>query len=76
MSLGRGLTLAETLSQTANVAEGVPTARSLHEWAAQRGVAMPIADEVYRILFEGKSPRQAVTHLMDRLPQGRMVIHP
>ena len=68
-SLGQGLTLAETLSRTASVAEGIPTARSLHEWAAQRGVEMPIAEEVYRILFEGKSPRQAVTALMDRLPK-------
>ena len=67
--LGRGLTLAEALARTANVAEGVPTARSLHEWAARRGVEMPIADEVYRILFEGKSPREAVTNLMDRLPK-------
>ncbi len=68
-SLGRGNSLAETLARSPNVAEGVPTARSLHEWAARRGVEMPIADEVYRILFEGKSPRRAVTDLMDRLPK-------
>ena len=67
--LGRGLTLDETLGRTANVAEGIPTARSVHEWASQRGVEMPIADEVYRILFEGKSPRQAVSDLMDRSPR-------
>ena len=69
VSLGQGRTLAETLAQTPNVAEGVPTARSLHQWAATRGVAMPIADEVYRILFEEKPPRQAVIDLMDRLPK-------
>ncbi len=69
ISLGQGRTLAEALAMTANVAEGVPTARSLHEWAATRGVAMPIADEVYRILFEGKPPRQAVIDLMDRIPK-------
>ena len=69
ISIGQGRTLAETLASTANVAEGVTTARSLHEWAAQRGVEMPIAGEVYRILFEGKPPRQAVIDLMDRLPK-------
>ncbi len=68
-SLGRGLTLVETLARTPNVAEGVPTARSLHQWASERRVAMPIADEVYRILFEGKPPRQAVIDLMDRSPK-------
>ena len=68
-SLGRGRTLAETLAGMTNVAEGVPTARSLHEWARRRGVAMPITDEVYRILFEGKSPLAAVTDLMGRDPK-------
>ena len=68
-SLGRGKTLAQTLEGMANVAEGVTTCRSLHEWSGRRGVEMPIADEVYRILFEGKSPRQAVIDLMDREPK-------
>ena len=68
-ALGRGLTLDEALARTANVAEGVPTARGLYQWAEGRGVAMPIAAEVYRILFEGKPPRRAVTDLMDRLPR-------
>jgi glycerol-3-phosphate dehydrogenase (NAD(P)+) len=68
-SLGRGKTLAETLGEMANVAEGVTTARSLHEWAEQRGVEMPIAAEVYRILFEGKSPLAAVSALMERDPK-------
>ncbi len=68
-ALGRGRPLAEILAGMANVAEGVPTALSLHQWAARRGVAMPITDEVYRILFEGKSPLAAVTDLMDRDPK-------
>jgi glycerol-3-phosphate dehydrogenase (NAD(P)+) len=68
-SLGRGRTLDETLAGMSNVAEGVTTARSLHEWAGRRGVAMPIADEVYRILFEGKPPLAAVSDLMERDPK-------
>ena len=68
-SLGRGRTLAETLAGTTSIAEGIPTARSLHQWAANRGVSMPIADEVYRILFEGKSPLAAVSDLMERDPK-------
>jgi glycerol-3-phosphate dehydrogenase (NAD(P)+) len=67
--LGRGMTLDQILQGMNNVAEGVTTARSLHEWARQRGVAMPIADEVYRILFEAKSPLDAVTALMERDPK-------
>jgi glycerol-3-phosphate dehydrogenase (NAD(P)+) len=72
-SLGRGRTLAETLAGTTSVAEGVPTARSLHQWASRRGVAMPIVDEVYRILFDGKSPLAAVSDLMERDPKDEWV---
>ena len=52
-----------------NVAEGVPTTRSVHDQARQRGVEMPITDEVYQILFERKPPRNAVTDLMLRHPK-------
>lgn len=68
-SLGRGRSLDETLAGMSSVAEGVSTAKSLHEWAGRREVAMPIADEVYRILFEGKSPLAAVSDLMERDPK-------
>ncbi len=68
-ALGRGRPLAEILAGTTSVAEGVTTARSLREWAARRGIAMPIADEVYQILFDGKSPLSAVTSLMERDPK-------
>jgi len=68
-ALGRGRPLDEILAGMANVAEGVTTARGVREWAARRGIAMPITDEVCRILFEGKAPLAAVTDLMDRDPK-------
>lgn len=67
--IGRGETLDQILATMTDVAEGVTTARSVHGLAAARGVAMPITDEVYRILHEGKSPRVAVSDLMMRLPK-------
>lgn len=67
--VGRGATLAEALASTANVAEGVTTSKSAHAFAARRGIPVPITDEVFRILHEGKPPRQAVTDLMLRLPK-------
>jgi glycerol-3-phosphate dehydrogenase (NAD(P)+) len=51
------------------VAEGVYTARSVHEKAARMGLSMPITDEVYRVLYEGKDPRTAVSDLMLRQPK-------
>ena len=48
------------------VAEGVFTARSVHEKSQQMGIPMPICTEVYRVLYEQKNPRAAVSDLMQR----------
>ena len=48
------------------VIEGVNTARAAYELAKATGVAMPIVTEVYRVLYEGKTAREAVTDLMMR----------
>ncbi len=67
--IGRGETLEQVLGAMVNVAEGVPTTRSVHALALKRGVEMPITRELYQILFEGKPPRSAVTDLMVRAPK-------
>jgi glycerol-3-phosphate dehydrogenase (NAD(P)+) len=67
--IGRGEKPAEVLASMINVAEGVPTTRSVHDQAQQRGIVMPITSELYQILFQGKSPRAAVSDLMLRLPK-------
>lgn len=69
IKVGRGATLAEALAGMTAVAEGVTTTRSVHDRAALRGIDMPITAEVYRILYEDKPPRAAVTDLMQRLPK-------
>jgi len=48
------------------VAEGVKTAASAYALAEHEGVEMPIATEVYRALYEGKSPAAAVESLLTR----------
>lgn len=67
--IGSGKTLDEVLSGMVMVAEGVKTTRSVHQLAEQVEVEMPISKEVYRVLFENKSPHQAVTDLMTREPK-------
>jgi glycerol-3-phosphate dehydrogenase (NAD(P)+) len=66
IELGRGRTLPEVLSQMNMVAEGVRTAKSAYELARREGVDMPITNEVYKALYEGKSPVSAVESLMGR----------
>ena len=48
------------------VVEGVKDARAVHEVAQRLGIEMPIVNQVYRILYEGVSPREAVGALMKR----------
>jgi glycerol-3-phosphate dehydrogenase (NAD(P)+) len=64
--LARGEKLPAILASTSMVAEGVFTARSVHEKSSQMGIPMPISTEVYRVLYEQKDPRTAVTDLMLR----------
>jgi glycerol-3-phosphate dehydrogenase (NAD(P)+) len=67
--LARGQRLADILEAMSAVAEGVNTTRSVHDRAARMGIDMPITAEVYRVLYEGKDPRAAVTDLMVREPK-------
>jgi glycerol-3-phosphate dehydrogenase (NAD(P)+) len=65
LGLGRGATLAD-LTGGRQVAEGVRTALSLHGLAERLGVDTPICEQVWRVLYEAKAPREAVAELMAR----------
>lgn len=69
LRLAQGEKPADILTSMAMVAEGVYTARSVQEKSAAMGIPMPISTEVFRVLYEGKDPRQAVTDLMTRSPR-------
>ena len=68
--IGRGETLEHVLGDMVNVAEGVPTTRSVHALAVTRGVEMPITSQLYQILFEGKPPRVGRGRADGPSPQG------
>ncbi len=70
--LARGERWADIQASMNMVAEGAFTARSVHERALQMGIEMPITAEVYRVLYENKDPRLAVSDLMLREPKGEM----
>src|SRR5205085_1624509 len=64
--LARGKRWAAIHASMAMVAEGVYTARSVHERARKMNIEMPISAEVYRVIYEDKDPRTAVGDLMLR----------
>jgi glycerol-3-phosphate dehydrogenase (NAD(P)+) len=64
--LGSGRRLCEALESLGHVAEGVPTAKSAYFLAQQQHVDLPICTEVYRVLYEGKPPLEAVRDVLAR----------
>lgn len=66
LALARGLSIDEAKAEIQQEIEGVNTAREVYFKARELGVEMPITDQVYRILFEGHTPRDAVAELLHR----------
>jgi len=64
--LGRGETLDAILASMAGVAEGVPTTVAAVALAMRHNVEMPIAEQMYAVLFNGKDPAAGVAELMRR----------
>jgi glycerol-3-phosphate dehydrogenase (NAD(P)+) len=48
------------------VAEGVDTSRAARSLGARHGVELPITDQVCALMFDGRSPREALDALMSR----------
>jgi glycerol-3-phosphate dehydrogenase (NAD(P)+) len=68
--LGRGRPLVAIVGGMKEVAEGVKTTRAVKQLAARLNVEMPITNEVYAVLYEGKAARDAAGELMTRPLRG------
>jgi glycerol-3-phosphate dehydrogenase (NAD(P)+) len=66
VDLGRGRKLEEILQSMHMVAEGINTTAAARDLARQKGIEMAITEQMYAVLFEGLSPRDAVRGLMER----------
>lgn len=66
VALGRGSTLEAYLAGQQTVAEGVNTTRAALRLAERHGVELPITAKMAEILFEGRSPKEAIGQLMER----------
>ena len=64
--IGKGKNPEQVLKSTEMVVEGVGTAESCHELQKKYSVEMPIAEEIYAIIYKGKDPKTAVRDLMTR----------
>jgi glycerol-3-phosphate dehydrogenase (NAD(P)+) len=66
LALAAGKTVAEAEAEIRQVVEGVKAAAAVHRVAGEIGVEMPICEQIYRIIYEGADPRNAVSVLMQR----------
>jgi len=66
LALASGMSIEEAQEEIQQVVEGVLAAEAVKEVADGLGIEMPICNQVYRILYEGASPREAVGALMAR----------
>jgi glycerol-3-phosphate dehydrogenase (NAD(P)+) len=64
--LGRGETLEQVLGNMVMVAEGVTTSRAARDLGRAKGVELPITEQVCALMFDGRSPREALHALMTR----------
>ncbi len=66
VELGKGRRLEEILAGMRMVAEGVGTTAVTLELARALRVEMPIAEQMHAVLYQGRSPSDAIRELMDR----------
>lgn len=64
--LGRGRSAADLQSESRFVVEGYRTTESFYGLCRERGIDAPILTEVYRVLYENKTPAAALAALMSR----------
>ncbi len=69
LRLGAGESIDDILESMTMVAEGVKTSKSVHQLSQKYGVEMPITEQVYRVLYRGLEPGEAVKELMMRPPK-------
>lgn len=64
--LGQGKPLQEVLESMGMVVEGIRTTEAAYAISLNLGVQMPITDQIYHVLFKGRTPLSAVEALMGR----------
>ncbi|MCH9697177.1 MAG: NAD(P)-dependent glycerol-3-phosphate dehydrogenase [Gammaproteobacteria bacterium] len=69
LGIGRGFPIQDVVSDIAQEIEGIPTTKTVFHLAQQHAIDMPITEQVYKVLYEQASPKDAVNSLLSRLPK-------
>lgn len=66
LALGRGQDVQAAMTDIGQVVEGYRNAAEVHQLAARYGVEMPICEQVYQVLYQGKNAKEAAIALLSR----------
>lgn len=66
LAIAGGKSIGEAQQEIQQTVEGVLAAKAVKQVADKMSVEMPICQEIYRVLYEGVPPREAVGALMSR----------
>jgi glycerol-3-phosphate dehydrogenase (NAD(P)+) len=66
LAIASGTSIEKAQQEIQQVVEGVMAAEAVKEVAEELAIEMPICHQIYRILYQGAGPREAVGALMSR----------
>ena len=64
--LGQGVAVEAAMQQIGQVVEGYRNAREVFNLATRVGVEMPITEQIYQVLYQGKDAKSAALDLLGR----------
>lgn len=64
LGIAKGKSMEEILEELGEVAEGVPTAKAIYKIGKEKEIYLPIAQEVYAMIEQGKDPLESVKDLL------------
>ncbi len=66
LAIAQNKSHAQAQTEIGQVVEGIKTAKSVYQMSVTLSVDMPITEQVYKILYDGKDPKTAVQSLFRR----------
>ena len=69
IALGKGIDIKQAEQEIGQVVEGYRNAKEVYALSQRVGIEMPICDQIFEVLYEGKSPKEAATALISRSPK-------
>jgi glycerol-3-phosphate dehydrogenase (NAD(P)+) len=66
LALGNGMSIKVAISEIGQVVEGYRNTKEVHILARRMGVEMPICEQVYEVLYNNKSAKEAALTLLAR----------